>query len=363
MSTIIERAGRAGKITYQAKIRKVGYPLMSRTFRTRAEAVEWAKSVEDEIDRRERRRNADESIRRLFLDVPPDKLTLGDLLCQYRDRITPHKRSAEAERWRIGGLLKHPLSYCSVSNLSTVQVAEWRDDRLKEVSGSTVNRDMNLLGHVIEIARSEWGVKLDDNPFQRTRRPKHNPPRERRLSKGEEARLLNACPVENPYLRPAITLAVETGMRLGEITGLEWSRINLTGRAIHLTKTKTGVSRGVALSMRAVETLARIREQQAREGSGDQREIQPRVFPGVTPEALKRSFIRAVARAKIVDLHFHDLRHEAVSRMFEKGLPAMEVATVSGHQTLQLLRRYTHLQLGDLARKLDKPRPDDGAMV
>ncbi|WP_207000884.1 site-specific integrase [Trinickia mobilis] len=353
MATIVERISRAGKITYQAKIRKVGYPLMSRTFQARAQAVEWAKSVEDEIDRRERRRTADESIRRLSEGVPPDKLTLGDLLHRYRDRVTPHKRSAEAERWRIGGLLKHSFTYCSVTRLSTVQVAEWRDDRLKHVSGSTVNRDMNLLSHVIEIARSEWGVKLEDNPFQRTRRPRHNPPRERRLSKEEEARLLCACPTENPHLGPAITLAIETGMRLSEIAGLEWCRINLAGRSIYLTKTKTGVSRGVALSIRAVQTLASIHEWQKPEGYGERREIPPRVFPGVTPEALKRAFIRAVARANIVDLHFHDLRHEAISRMFEKGLPAMEVATVSGHQTLQLLRRYTHLQLGELGRKLD----------
>lgn len=358
MATIVERVGRAGKMTYQAKIRKVGYPIMARTFPTRTKAVDWAKSVEDEIDRRERRRTADESIQRLFKDLPSDKLTLGDLLLRYRDRITPHKRSAEAEQWRIGGLLKHSFSYCSVVHLSTVQVAKWRDERLQQVSGSTVNRDMNLLSHVIEVARSEWGVKLDSNPFQRTRRPKENPPRERRLSREEETRLLSACPAENPYLRSAITLAIETGMRLSEITGLEWCRINLAGRSIYLTKTKTGASRGVALSIRAVETLANIRERQAQKGRSEREEIPPRVFPGVTPEALKRAFIRAVRRAEIGDLHFHDLRHEAISRMFEKGLPTMEVATVSGHQTLQLLRRYTHLQLGDLARKLDKPRPD-----
>ena len=75
-------------------------------------------------------------------------------------------------------------------------------------------------------------------------------------------------------------------------------------------------------------------------------------FPGLTTEAIKRAFMRACDRARLVDVHFHDLRHEATSRLFEKGLNPMEVASITGHKTLQMLKRYTHLNAGDLAAKL-----------
>jgi site-specific recombinase XerD len=76
------------------------------------------------------------------------------------------------------------------------------------------------------------------------------------------------------------------------------------------------------------------------------------VFAGITREAVKRSYMRAIRRAGIKDLRFHDLRHEATTRMFEKGLNLMEVASITGHMDLRMLRRYTHLKAEDLARKL-----------
>ena len=76
------------------------------------------------------------------------------------------------------------------------------------------------------------------------------------------------------------------------------------------------------------------------------------VFGDLTQDALKQSFKRAVRRAGIKGLRLHDLRHEATSRFFEKGLNVMEVASVTGHKTLQMLKRYTHLSVGDLAVRL-----------
>jgi integrase len=81
------------------------------------------------------------------------------------------------------------------------------------------------------------------------------------------------------------------------------------------------------------------------------RNIHGQAFPCVTTEAIKRAYIRAVRRAGIEDLRFHDLRHEATTRLFEKGLNIMEVASITGHKDLRTLRRYTHLKAEDLAKK------------
>jgi integrase len=133
-------------------------------------------------------------------------------------------------------------------------------------------------------------------------------------------------------------------MRRSEIVGLEWERVHLKEPSVQLTRTKTGRPRGVALSSRAVATLSALRP-----ANGD---LNGSVFPGLTPNALKLAFRRAVERAGIADFHLHDLRHEATSRLFEKGLSVMEVASITGHQDVRMLRRYTHLQVRDLARKL-----------
>jgi integrase len=108
-----------------------------------------------------------------------------------------------------------------------------------------------------------------------------------------------------------------------------------------LPETKNGESRGVPLSLAAIQVLKAL-----------PRSVSGAVFPGVTSEAIKRAFIRACRRAEIENFRFHDLRHEATSRLFEKNLDMMEVASITGHKTLQMLKRYTHLRAEDLARKL-----------
>jgi integrase len=138
-----------------------------------------------------------------------------------------------------------------------------------------------------------------------------------------------------------VALAIETGMRRGELLALQWSNVDLERRIAFLPITKNGESRGVPLSTRAVATLR-----------GLPASSNGRVFGELTTDALKQSFKRAARRAGISGLRFHDLRHEATSRFFEKGLNVMEVASVTGHKTLQMLKRYTHLSVTDLATRL-----------
>ena len=144
---------------------------------------------------------------------------------------------------------------------------------------------------------------------------------------------------DNPYLAPLVTLAIETAMRRGELLGLDWDDLHLDQNYVHLALTKNGTSRDVPLSPKARQTI----------------EALPRSISGrmiVHPEALKGLRHRATRRAGITGLRFHDLRHEATTRFFEKGLGVMEVAAITGHKDLRMLQRYVQLRPEDLARKL-----------
>jgi integrase len=123
---------------------------------------------------------------------------------------------------------------------------------------------------------------------------------------------------------------------------LAWEEIDLVKGTAHLPITKTDVPRTVPLSTLAIATL-----------NGLPRRIDGRVF-GLKAESMSQAFERACEerRANIQDLRFHDLRHEATSRLFERGLNVMEVAAITGHKTLDMLKRYTHLRAEDLAKKL-----------
>jgi integrase len=143
-------------------------------------------------------------------------------------------------------------------------------------------------------------------------------------------------------LRTIVTLAIETGMRRGELASLLWEDVNLKKQTAHLPKTKTDVPRTIPLSKAAVASLKAF-------GVKDE----GRVF-SLQGESMSQAFERACEphRANIDDVRFHDLRHEATSRLFEKGLNVMEVAAITGHKTLDMLKRYTHLRAEDLAKKL-----------
>lgn len=326
-----ERRGRYWRV----RVRRRGYPEQGRTFDTKGQAEAWARSVETEMDRG------------LFVDrTEAEKNLLADIIDRYIREVTPTKRGAAPEEARLKALKKRPIAQMKMSALSSSHIASYRDDRLKVVASGTVNKELNHLAHVIETARREWGVQLPENPVRLVRRPAAPKSRDRRFTSDEEARLLAACEdARNPFLKPIVILAIETAMRQGEIVGLQWPHINLKKRVAHLPLTKNGEARSVPLSKRATAVLRRLAKAKSVSLTGS-------VFPGLTAEAVKRSFMRACKRAGLEDFHFHDLRHEGTSRLFEKDLNPFEVASVTGHKSLQMLKRYTHLRAEDLVRKL-----------
>ncbi|MDH3713464.1 MAG: site-specific integrase [Gammaproteobacteria bacterium] len=325
-----------GPHQWQAQVRKKGHPTQSKTFATRSAAETWARSIEYEMDQG------------LFVSrVEAETTTLNELLQRYLEEITPQKKGAEPEAARVRALLKHSLTQRIVAGIRGVDIARYRDERLRKVCPATVKRDLVIISHLFEIARKEWGIHVQ-NPVRDIKLPPHAKARERRLEAArdgeasEETRLLNACrEARNPYLLPVVRLALETAMRQGELVSLRWENIDLNQRIAHLPDTKNGESRTVPLSTTATNVLRSL-----------PRSLSGEVFPSLTTEAVKRSYIRARRRAGLEDLRFHDLRHEATTRLFEKGLNIMEVACVTVHKDLRMLRRYTHLKAEDLARKL-----------
>ncbi|WP_375786302.1 tyrosine-type recombinase/integrase [Bradyrhizobium sp. Pha-3] len=328
MATIRKLRGR-----WQAQVRRRGVPPRAKSFDSKTEAERWARDLEAEADRSG-----------WVADTrAAEKTTLKELLTRYRDEVTPGKRGAVSERARINSIVRCPIGHRTLAKLTSSDVATYRDERLKSVAPATIVRELNTISHAIEIATREWGLWLPRNPVKLVRRPPIPRGRTRRLKEGEEDALLLACDRGRTLLlKPLIVLAIETGMRRGELLELRWEHVDLKRGVAHLPLTKNGDSRDVPLSRRAIETLHQVR------AGGPKMD---RVFP-MTGNAVRLAFEHLRVRAGMSDFHFHDLRHEAISRLFEKGLNIAEVSTISGHRELKMLQRYTHLRAVDLVARL-----------
>ena len=315
---------------WQVRIRLSNYPTVTKTFNKKSHALAWARETEIQIEKG-------------LLTTGYDKAeeTLGEVLERYLSEITPSKKGQKVEAIRLKKLMRDPIAATKFGHLKPSHLIKYRNQRLKEVSGSTVKKELSLISDVFETAIKEWDMPINGNPIRQITKPKENKPRDRRLENDEEERLLLACSQSrNPYLLPFVIVATETTMRRGELLKLERQHLNLNNRTAYLPMTKNGDSRTVPLSTRAIATLNKIPIH-----------ISGKVFP-LSETALRGLWNRACRRAGINDLHLHDLRHEGTSRLFELGLNIMEVSTITGHKDLKMLKRYTHLKAEDLALKL-----------
>lgn len=287
------------------------------------------------------------------------QVQLREALNRYQLAVSSLKKGYEQERFRIAVISRSPLGSINVSDVSSVDISTYRDSRLaqinektkKPISTSTVRLELSLLSNFFDICRIEWGL-CETNPVEKVRKPKPPPGRDRRLTSREDRLILRyAYGHSNSEYYSIVVLALETAMRQGEILKLQWEHLNLQTRIAHLFNTKNGDKRDVPLSRKAVDALVRL----GVKTSGP-------VF-GYTSSGIKSTWRFMLQQLKISNLHFHDLRHEAVSRMFELDtLSMMEIAEISGHKTLSMLKRYTHLKAQRLVRKLDGNK-NKGAQV
>lgn len=330
---------------WQAIVRRKGYPAQSKTFDRKADAELWAVTLESEMGRG------------LFISrSAAESTTLKELAADYKTEFAPHHYRGKAWQYKLAALI-NKLGRYSLVALTPQVVAAYRDARLKDpdprykrdlakaprISGGTVKTELDLLSKLLDWAAKEKGIALPTgNPVAGVRKPSGGKARDRRLTKSEWQALEHECKAsKNPWLMAAVTLALETAMRQGELLGLLWRDLDKSRRVAMLKETKNGDQRAVPLTSRALTVLETLPHS-----------IDGRVIP-IDRMTLYTAFGRAVERAGITDYTWHDLRHEAISRLAERGdLSMLELAAVSGHKTLQMLRRYTHLQAEDLARKL-----------
>ena len=330
MATIRKRESK-----WQVQVRRKGCPPVSRSFSARRDAVEWARQVESLADRR-------------GLSSDPralDNLTLGDLLVRYRDTVAIAKRSAPVETVILTAFLRHRLACITLANLSPAHFSAYRDERLGQVEPSTIIRELGLIQHALETARRDWATPLASNPLKLIAKPKAPLARARRLQEGELGFLMEACrDCRNAFIGPLIVLALETAMRLGELLRIEEGHVRQEPRTLLIPITKNGHPRTIPLTPPAMAQLQAL----APDFAG-------RLIP-TSASAVKQAWRRLQKRADLTELHFHDLRHEAITRLFELCLSLPEVALISGHRDPRMLLRYTHLRAEDVAKKLN-PAP------
>ncbi|MBN6739711.1 MAG: site-specific integrase [Acidithiobacillus ferrivorans] len=336
-------------IGWQAQVRRKGFPAQSKTFEKKGQAQAWARQVESEMERGVFSPRGE-----------AERTTVGECLGRYLREVTPLKkegRGQSGERGFISQWLKRPLSKRTMASVRSVDIGNVILDMQAEGKGAnTVRLHLAVLSNLFTVAKSNWGMESLENPVAIVRKPKLPPGRERRLRSGEAGTLLGATSLEFACL---IVFALETAMRLNEIAALTWENVNLDVRTAFLPKTKISEARTVPLSPAAIEALT-MRRAGKTEGS---------IFD-LSCDGIDSAWDRARDAAGMEagwdeeSLHFHDLRHEATSRFFERtDLDIMEIKGITGHRTLQMLARYTHLRVGNLAARLAGERRGAGYLL
>lgn len=329
MARIVQRGKVWQASVARNKVRK------SQSFPTKASAQAWA--VQEEAKLLSVKRGS----------VPPG-VTFGQLIERYRDEVVPAKRGEKWETTRINMILREDeIVKVHLTALDSTHVAAWRDRRLKTVQGSSVNREWTILAHACTTALKDWKW-LQHNPFREATRPAGNPARTRRPAAKETAALLHALSCD-PHAAPttkiarvgfAYLFAIETAMREGEIANLLWS--DLKGRVAHLRKTKNGDERDVPLSKEALRLLSMLPRLVDADGPAFQ----------LTAAQIDSLFRIAKDKALVDDLHFHDTRREALTRMAKK-VDVLTLAKISGHRDLRiLLNTYYRPDMQDVAASL-----------
>ena len=331
---------RSGK-GWRARVRVNGRD-QSKSFRTQAEAKAWAVKAESDA----------------LSTIPgsaPKGSTVADLFERYLVEVTPKKRSSITEEARLTKMLGRgrdgtadPLVEVPLEKLCSTDFSEWRDRRLKVVSVGSVLREWNTLSAIMT-----WAVKelrwIAANPLKDVKRPSSPDPRTRRISEAEIERICHAAgydeqvPLNTATLRTvaAFLFAIETAMRAGEIVKLTWGNVDLEKRTAFLPMTKNGSPRTVPLSLAAIALIERLR------GIHEER-----VFD-IRSSILEALFRKLIKRALVEDLHFHDTRREALSRLSKK-VDVLQLARISGHKDLKiLLGTYYQVDMADVALLLN----------
>ena len=316
----------AGKKT-KAIIHKQGHRTLCKTFIKKTDAAVWARKVESEIERG------------LFEDTAKAKTTCFKLVLDeyYQSCAQRQLKALKFVRSHSRTITAH-LGSNMIADINSELLASYRDTRLQRVRPATVKHELGIIMRALKFAVNEKGIYLPS--FPKITFPQVRNARNRRVSDDEIERLTSH--ISNPEVNLLIKLALETGMRRGELLNIHWQDINWSAKTLIIPTTKNGESREIPLTSKAMKALVMV----------SKRDIG--ALFAIKPDSLSQAFNRACKKLNISDLRFHDLRHEATTRLFELGLNVIEVSTITGHKDLTMLNRYTHLKAEKLSEKLWK---------
>lgn len=348
MAETITQRGKTWRLQYRQK----GYPAVSLTFDTEAEAEAEAEKI-----KARRKLNIEEQ------DRSAQKKTLVELLDMYLKEITATKKGEKRENSRIEAWKKTALAKRFLNNIRTPDISDYVQERRKAgVADATIRLEVMLLSAVFKYARQQRAIKID-NPVTGMKLPNGSKSRDRRFRKYEADFLYIALEAINPLHRQLAEFAVETAMRQGEILALTWSDVGENNTIRIVADKAGGVNYWMPISTRAAAILAAVRP------ADDVDETYNHPIFQISQDRVSRAFREACAAGRaayekytgkpappfLADIRFHDLRHEATSRLFEKGMSRAEVMTITRHKTLAMLDRYTHLDRSEnsaIVRKL-----------
>jgi integrase len=335
MATIQKRTSKDGITTYTATVRLKGYPIQNATFKRLTDAKRWIQDTESAI--REGRH---------FKTAEAKKHTLADLIDRYIKDVLPTKPKSERRQRQNLEWWRGKLGAYVLADITPALIVQCRDELLtgqtirnKQRSPATVVRYLAALSHAFTIAVNEWQW-IDDSPMRKVKKPIEPRGRVRFLDDDERATLLKFCHESpNKTLYTCVVLALSTGMRQGELMGLQWRDVNLDDGFLILHETKNGERRRVALAGLALELLRNHAEEKT--------DNAPLLFPSERkpeqPIDLRKAFNNALKVANVQDFHWHDLRHCTASYLAMNGASLAEIAEVLGHKTLAMVKRYAHL--------------------
>jgi len=271
-----------------------------------------------------------------------DKILFEDFADEYLRTHCLNKKSYHSHHALHVRILKEVFQGKCLDEIKVLDIDKFKNDRLREVSPATVNRSLACLKSLFNKA-IVWGKFDGVNPVTRVQMYKEKTGRLRYLEKEEIIRLVANC---SQKFRPIVILAVNTGMRRGEILNLKWEDIDFKRDVLYLLETKNGEKREVPMNETVKETLLKIRKTSK----------SPYVFcyeNGEQVKDVRKSFWTALSKSDIKDFRFHDLRHSAASHLVMAGIDLNTVREILGHKTLEMTLRYAHLSPNHKKRAVD----------
>ena len=326
MASIYKRNGK-----WRVEIRKKGSKGIHKSFIVKDDAIRFARDTEVKIEQG------------LYQDLTLAKTTkLKDVLAQYRDRVSVNKKGYEQERYKVNKIIRSDIADKTLSQLTPLVLFEFIEQQKKLYTASTVNKSITIINLALKFAERFLGIALNKNPLKFIKRLKESQFVGQVIEPHEEALLLKHAEFSKLYwLKTAIILGIDCGLRRGEIIKLKAEDINFKNNTAVLRDTKNGETREIGLSQRAIQEIKKLPIT-----------IDGKLFPCKRLDTFS-FYYNQLQKWSGVNKRFHDTRHTFASRKATQGWSITEIAAQGGWKQLQVLKRYTHIKAEYLAKKMN----------